>query len=138
MPVSKVSREEWTLGGIGVFLIIDLLLLPWFDFGSIGPVSLTLTATDAPDGWLGVLAVLGAIAFVADLGLEKFANADVPAIGGSRERTRLLLAGFTAGCIGLKFLFHISHVGDLGFGGWLALIAGGALVALAARPGTIG
>ncbi len=56
---AKRKRNELILGGVALLLVIDLLFLPWFDIG-IGPFSVTSTATGAPDGWLGILAVLAA------------------------------------------------------------------------------
>jgi hypothetical protein len=136
MQVENVSRSEWILSGLGLFLVIDLLFFPWVDV-SIGPFSVTSAGTGAPDGWLGVLGMLAALAFVVDLGLEKFASVEVPSIGGSRERTRMILAAVAAGCVALKFLLHLSHTGDLGFGCWLALVSAGALVFLTVRPQTL-
>jgi len=55
------SRDDWILGGVALLLVIDLLFLPWFTI-SVGPFSASTTATGDPDGWLGVLAVLAAVA----------------------------------------------------------------------------
>lgn len=135
MDVSKFTREELVLVGVAVLLIVDLLLLPWFDI-SIGigsfKVSATSSATGAPDGWLGVLAVLLSIALVADLALERLGNVELPAVGGSRAQTRLVLAAVAAGLVGLKFLFHI-HFSLFGFGFWAGIVLAGALVVAAAR-----
>jgi hypothetical protein len=135
MEVSKFTREELILAGVALLLVIDLLLLPWFDI-SVGigsfQVSATSSATGAPDGWLGVLAGLVLIALVADLALERLANVEVPAIGGSRGQTRLVLAAVAAGFVGLKFLFHI-HFSMFGFGFWAGIVLAVALVVVAAR-----
>jgi hypothetical protein len=94
--------------------------------GSIGGISIpsvNLTATDAPDGWLGILAVIAGIALLADLATERFSpQTQLPMIGGSRASTRVVLAGATALFVGLKFLFHINHFSDLGYGFWLAAV----------------
>ena len=90
--LENVKRDDWMLVAVALLLVIDLLVLPWFDV-SIGPISVTSTATGTPDGWLGVLAVLAACAWIADLGLERLASQTrVPAIAGSRTMTRLALA----------------------------------------------
>jgi hypothetical protein len=134
MDVSKFTREELILAGVALLLVVDLLLLPWFDI-SVGvgsfQVSATSSATGAPDGWLGVLAVLVLIALVADLALERLGNVELPAIGGSRAQTRLVLAAVAAGFVGLKFLFHI-HFGLFGFGFWAGIVLTTALVVVAA------
>jgi hypothetical protein len=141
---SDVSRDDWILGGVALLLAIDLLLLPWFSI-SVGPFSATLTATDAPDGWLGVLAVLAALAVVVDLGVERLSpGTSLPNIRGSRTETRFILAAVAALFVALKFLFHI-HFSDFGFGFWVAIVltVGLVYVALQARhagvitPGTV-
>lgn len=135
MDVSKFTRDELILAGVALLLAIDLLFLPWFDITvGIGSfqVSATSSATGAPDGWLGVLAMLAALALVADLALERLSSVELPAIAGSRSTTRLALAAVAAGCIALKFLFHIQF-SLFGFGFWAAVVLGGALLALAAR-----
>jgi hypothetical protein len=135
MDVSKFTREELTLAGVALLLVLDLLLLPWFDisvgFGSF-KMSATSSATGAPDGWLGALAVLASIAIVADLALERLGNVELPTIGGTRATTRLVLAAVAAGFVGLKFLFHIDF-SLFGFGFWAGVVLAGALVTVAVR-----
>jgi hypothetical protein len=124
------SRDDGILGGIALLLVIDLLFLPWFSI-SLGPFSADLTATDAPDGWLGLLAVLSAILLIADLAVERMSpGTQVPALNNSRTQTRFVLACVTALFVVLKFLFNI-HFSDFGFGFWLAVILTAGLVYLA-------
>ena len=132
MSLDNVKRDDWILAGVALLLVIDLLFLPWFDVG-IGPISITSTATGAPDGWLGVLAVLPALALIADLGLERLSpQTKVPAVAGSRTRTRLVLAGASAFFVALKFLFHV-HFSLFGFGFWAGVLLTAGLVVLANR-----
>ena len=117
--------------------MIDLLFLPWFDvsvsFGSFH-ASATSTATGAPDGWVGVLAVLSLLALIADLALERLGNVALPAINGNRADTRLVLAAVAAGFVVLKFLFHV-HFSLFGIGFWRAVVlAAGLVVHRRARP----
>lgn len=115
MKLENVTRDDWLLAGVAGLLVIDLLFLPWFDV-SFGPLSVTSTATGAPDGWLGVLAVLATLALIADLGIERLApETRLPAVRDSRTTTRVLLAGVTALFVALKFLFHV-HFSLFGFG----------------------
>lgn len=135
MNVENVSRDDWILGGVALLLLIDLLFLPWFSV-SFGLFSVTATATGDPDGWLGIVAVLVTIAFIADLAIERFSpQTTLPAIGDSRTNTRFILACLIAVLLALKFLFQVSHFSDLGFGFWAALVLTVALVyfALQAR-----
>ncbi|MFL5861319.1 MAG: hypothetical protein ACJ780_11125 [Solirubrobacteraceae bacterium] len=134
MSFSDLSRDDRILGGVALLLVIDLLFLPWFSI-SFGPFSVTATGTDDPDGWMGLLAVLAAIALIADLAIERFSpGTAVPNIGGSRAHTRLVLACITAFFVLLKFLFNI-HFSDFGFGFYAAVVltAGLVWVALQAR-----
>jgi hypothetical protein len=127
-----VTRDEWIFAGVGLLLVIDLLFLPWFSI-TAGPFSASLTASDAPDGWLCVLAVLATIAAIADLGVERFLpTATLPAIRGSRSETRLVLAGLAGLLIVLKFLFHI-HFSLFGFGFCAAIVLAVGFVVLARR-----
>jgi hypothetical protein len=130
--LDNVTRDELIVGGLAIVLAIFLLVLPWFDL-SVGPFSATLTATDAPDGWLGILAVIAAIALVADLAVEKLSpQTQLPAIGNGRANTRFILAVIAAGFVVLKFLFHI-HFSLFGWGFYVCVIVTAALVYSAAQ-----
>ena len=134
MNFSDVSRDDRILAGLALLLIIILLFLPWYSL-SFGPISITATATDNPDGWTGVLAVLAAIALIVDLGIERLSpGTAVPNIGGSRINTRFVLACVTALFVALKFLLHV-HFSWFGFGFYVSVILTAALVwvALQAR-----
>jgi hypothetical protein len=127
----SVSRDDWILAGVALLLVIDLLFLPWFSISfSVGPVSASasLTATDAPDGAFGILAVLSAVVLIADLGMERLSpGTALPNIGGSRTQTRFILACVTALFVALKFVFNI-HFSDFGFGFYLAVVLTAGLV----------
>jgi hypothetical protein len=130
--LDNVTRDELIVGGLAILLAIFLLVLPWFDL-SVGPFSATLTATDAPDGWLGILAVIAAIAVVADLAVEKLSpQTQLPELGGSRANTRFILAVIAAGFVVLKFLFHI-HFSLFGWGFYVCVIVTAGLVYAAAQ-----
>lgn len=132
MKLDNVKRDDWLLAGVALLLVIDLLFLPWFDI-NLGIVSVTSTATGAPDGWLGLLAVLAALVVIADLAVERLSpETQLPALSGSRTLTRLALAGATAAFVALKFLFHI-HFSLFGLGFWGAVVLTVALLVLAMR-----
>jgi hypothetical protein len=127
-----IGREEWIFGGLGLLLVIDLLALPWFSI-TFGPFSVSLTASDAPDGWLAILAVIAAVAAVADLGIERLSpGTALPSVRGSRSETRLVLAGVAALFVALKFLFHI-HFSLFGFGFYAAVVLAAGFVFVARR-----
>ena len=135
MDLSKFTRDELILGSVALLLLIDLLFLPWFEV-SVGIGSVTLsassTATSAPDGWLGVIAVLASLGVMADLALERLSNAELPTVGGTRAATRLALAITAAGCVAVKFLLHVNF-SLFGFGFWAAVALAVALVVFARR-----
>lgn len=141
LHLERVSREDWLLAVVAAVLMFDLLVLPWFSFGatiSVGSATVSiggsLTAVDAPDAWLGVLALLSCAFVLADLGFERLSpQTRVPQIGSDRETTRFVLACVAAGLIGLKFLFHIGRFGELALGFWLAVLLVGVLVAMTRR-----
>ncbi len=108
MDWSRFSRDDWIVAGVALLLVIDLLFLPWLTASAFG-FTASLTATDAPSGWLGVLAVLAALAVIADLAIERLSSGtQVPAIGGSRATTRFVLAIAVAVFVALKFFLHVS------------------------------
>jgi len=129
MDLAKLSRDDMIAGGLGLFLVIDLLFLPWYSVSAFG-VSITASATSAPYSIWGVLALLVDIAFLGDLLFDRFGAAQLPSIGGSRARTRSALASGTLALMVIKFLVHTSN---LGFGCWLGLVAAIALVVLCVR-----
>jgi|SRR5450755_283769 hypothetical protein len=135
MNLDNVTRDDWILGGIALVLVIDLLFLAWFDI-SVGPLSFSFTATDSPDGWLGILAVLSALALIADIAIERLTQTELPTIGGDRASTRKILATAAAAFVALKFLFHI-HFSLFGIGFWLGAILAIALAVLVWRPQTV-
>jgi hypothetical protein len=141
LHLERLSGEDWVLATLGVLLILDLLVLPWFSFGatiSVGSATVSiggsLTAVDAPDAFLGVLALLSCAFLVADLGFERLSpQTRLPSIAADRETTRYILACIAAGLIALKFLFHLGRFGELALGFWLAVLLVAALVAMTRR-----
>jgi hypothetical protein len=137
--LDNVRRDDWLVGGLALLLVLDLLILAWFSFGgtvTVGSTSISfggsLTATDAPDSWLGVLAVISAVLVLVDLAIERLApQTAVPAVGGSRVATRFVLAAATGVFMALKFLFNLDHFSNLGFGFWLGAVLVLALIYVA-------
>ena len=139
MNFDSVSRDDWILAGVALLLVINLLFLPWFSI-SFGPISATLTGNRRPGWRFGILAVLSAVALIADLGVERLSpGTALPNIGGSRTQTRFVLACVTALFVALKFVFNI-HFSDFGFGFYAAVVltAGLVWVALQARSERVG
>jgi hypothetical protein len=125
VDLNKFGREDWIVGGVALLTVIDLLFFPWFHFSThvgVYSVSASSSATGAPDGWLGVLAMIAALGIVVDVALERLSpQTKVPSIGGSRAMTRFVLAVATAVLMALKFLFHI-HFNYFGWGFYLGVV----------------
>ncbi|MEA2147525.1 MAG: hypothetical protein QOG59_3112 [Solirubrobacteraceae bacterium] len=136
MDLTKVRRDDWILAGVALVLAIDLLFFPWFDI-SVGPFSASTTATGAPDGLFGVLALLCTLALIADLAVERLSpQTRLPALGGSRASTRFALAVAIAVLLAVKFILNI-HFDLFSWGFYLAVLLTAALVflSLQARRG---
>jgi hypothetical protein len=130
MNAGSFSRDDMIGGGLALLLAISLLFFPFHHY-SAGPFSADFSATGSPDSVWGVLALICVIAFIADLALERLSpQTQIPAIGGSRGMTRLVLAGAALALIVLKFIFHTSN---LGWGFFITLIVAIALVVGAVR-----
>jgi hypothetical protein len=129
--LENVTRDDWIVGGLAVVLAIFLLVLPWFHLSvTVGPftASADFSATDDPDGWLAIIAVIASLAVVVDLAIERLSpETEVPAISGSRTNTRFVLVAIAAAFVFLKFLFHI-HFNDFGWGFYVIVIVTAALV----------
>jgi hypothetical protein len=111
LDFSKLSREDWLVGGGGILLAIDLLFLPWYHV-TIGLISVSAAATSAPDGFWGVLALLVTIAIVVDLGLALFSpQTQLPTTPLGREMTRCVAAGLVLLFLLIKLIDHTSYLG---------------------------
>jgi hypothetical protein len=128
VDLAKLSREDVIVGCLALFLIIDLVFLPWYSV-----LGIHLSATNAPYAIWGVLALLADVALLADLAIERFGGAQLPLIGATRATTRSALAGATLGFMAIKFVLETSL---LGIGCWLGLLAAIALLVLCVREMT--
>jgi hypothetical protein len=131
MRSDALSRNDWIVGGLALLLVIDLLFLPWFSasvhaFGY--SASYSASATSAPDGWAGILAMLVALAVLADLLIERLApQTTLPNFGGSRTTTRFRLTAIAVAFVALKFVLNI-HFSEFGFGFYVAVVVSAALI----------
>jgi hypothetical protein len=133
MERGKLTKlDHWT-AGMALVLVIDLLALPWVDV-SVGPLSYSSAGTGGPDGFLGVLALLLALAVGVDVVLAGYAPAvrlgALEAFG--RGRARLVAASAAGVLVVVKLLLH-PHPSYLGAGCWIALVLAAGLVVLTAR-----
>jgi drug/metabolite transporter (DMT)-like permease len=141
LRLERITREDWVIIAVAAVVIFDLLALPWFSFGATITVSSatfsiggSLTGVDAPDAWLGVLALLACAFLLGDLATERLSpQTRLPSIVADRETSRFILACVAAGLIAVKFVLHIGRFGELALGFWLAVLLVAALIALTRR-----
>lgn len=127
--------------GVAGLLVLDLLVLPWFSFGAtitVGSATLSIggsaSAVDAPDAWLGVLALMACAFLLADLATERLSpETRLPTVAGDRITGRFWLACATAVLLAFKFVLHLGRFGELGLGFWTAVLLVAALVAMTRR-----
>jgi small basic protein len=133
VKLRSLRRDDWVVGGLALALTVALLFFPWFDLSAAAPiacsfVSCTLTATQSPDGWTAVFAVLALLALIADLAIDRLSpQTALPIIGTSRESTRFGLACAAAVFTALKFLLDI-HFSLFGWGFYVSIVLAAALV----------
>ncbi|HTP19999.1 MAG TPA: hypothetical protein VMJ65_10375 [Solirubrobacteraceae bacterium] len=141
LGLERLSREDWTIIAVAGLLVLDLLMLPWFSFGAtvtVGSTTLTLggsaSAVDAPDAWLGVLALMACVFLLADLATERLSpHTRLPTVAGDRLTGRYAIACTIAGLLAFKFVLHLGRFGELALGFWTALLLVAGLVALTRR-----
>jgi hypothetical protein len=141
LGLERLSREDWLIIGVAGLLALDLLLLPWFSFGAtitVGSTTLSIggsaSAVDAPDAWLGVLALMASAFLIADLATERLSpQTRLPTVTSDRITGRYAIACTIAGLLAFKFVLHLGRFGELALGFWTALLLVAALVALTRR-----
>jgi hypothetical protein len=141
LKLERLSRDDWMICGVAALLVFALLVLPWFSFGAtieVGSETVSIggsaSAVDAPDAFLGVLALLGAVFLIADLATERLSpQTRLPTVAGDRITGRYYVACAIAGLLAVKFVLHLGRFGELALGFWLALLLVAGLVALTRR-----
>jgi hypothetical protein len=104
---SKLSREDWMVGGGGILLIIFLFTLPFYS--SYG---FTFAATSSPASIWGIFALILTLVVVADWGLALFSpETQLPTSPLGRELTRASLAAVVVLFLVIKLLLHTGYLG---------------------------
>jgi len=108
---SKLSRDDWMVGGGGILLIIFLFALPFYSV-SFGPYSSTFAATSSPASIWGILALILAIVVVVDWALALFSpQTQIPTSALGRELTRASVAGAIVVLLLIKLVLHTGYLG---------------------------
>lgn len=111
MDFSKLSREDWMVGGGGLLLIIFLFALPFYSIG-IGPYTFDRVATDSPTSIWGILALILAIVLYVDWALAVFSpSTTLPTTPLGREMTRTAIGGVIILFLLIKLIAHTSWLG---------------------------
>jgi hypothetical protein len=119
VDLSKLSREDWMVGGGSLLLIIDLLFLPWHSVSGFG-VSADFSGTDAPGSIWGVLALIVTIVVLVDLALARFSpDTQMPTTQLGRDMTRTAAAALGLLLVVIKFIDNTSF---LAWGTWVGII----------------
>ena len=126
----KLTKLNWWVIATAFLLVIDLAALPWVDV-SVGPLSYTSAGIGSPDGFLGLLVLLAALAVAVDVVLARLVpSVKVAAVENfGRTKARLAASAGALALLLLKLVLHL-HPSQLGAGCWAALVVGAALVAL--------
>lgn len=121
MDLKRLSPAERYLALGGVLLLLDLVLLPWHRISvGIGPFAVTASRTglESPNGFLGLLAALVALAVVARILLSEFTSVELPALPVSWAQADLIGGAAAAALVLLKLVAETSY---LSIGAWLAV-----------------
>ncbi len=124
MDLKNLSLGERIMSLASVLLLFDLLFLPWHRI-DLGIVSVSRSGIQSPNGFLGMLAALVAVAIVVRVIISEFTSIELPHLPVSWERADLFAAGAVAGLLVLKFVLETSL---LSIGAWLAIPLAGALL----------
>jgi hypothetical protein len=124
VDLNKLTLGDKILGGAGILLILDLLLFPWHSV-DLGIVTINRQATESPNAFWGVLALLVTIAIVAVVIVRRLTTANLPELPIAWN-----LALFYAAIATLAILFIklVSETSSLGFGAWFGLLLAAAMV----------
>ena len=127
MDLKRLSTGERYMALAGVLLFLDLLLLPWHRISvGLGPFSVTASRSgiESPNGFLGLLALLVAVAVVARIIVSEFTSVALPALPVSWQQADLIGGGAIAALVVIKLLAETSY---LSIGAWLAIPLAGVM-----------
>ena len=118
MDLSKLTLGEKIIGGAGIVLIITLLFFPWHSVDT-GFGTFTRSATESPNGFWGILALLLTIVTVVAVLVRKLSSTKLPDLPVAWNQ-----AIFYA-CIAILVLLAIKLFAEteaLGFGCYLSIL----------------
>jgi hypothetical protein len=130
MDLRKLSLGARIMSLASVLLLFDLLFLPWhrisIGIASIGfSHSVSRSGIQSPNGFIGLLAALVAVAILARVVLSEFTTVELPTLPVSWQRADLLAGAALAALVALKLVLETSY---LSIGAWLAIPLAGAVL----------
>jgi hypothetical protein len=124
----KLTMGERIVAVAGILLVIDLLFFPWHhvsvSFRGFTVATVNRTGLQSPRGYLGILALIIAIALVVQIILAKFTSVKLPDISMPWSQVHMI-GGFAV--LGLLLLKLVLRTDFLGFGAWLGIILAAAV-----------
>ena len=124
MDLKNLSLGERIMSLAGVLLLVDLLFLPWHRI-DLGILTVSRSAIQSPNGFLGLLAALVAVAIIVRVVISEFTTIELPHLPVSWERADLFAAAALAALLMLKLVLETSF---LSIGAWLAIPLAAALL----------
>ncbi len=123
--INALSTPEKLVGGAGVLLFLDSLILPWykvsFSFAGITSSSVTRSGWESPGAIWSIIAALIGLALVGVIVLTKFTTVQMPALPQGVTWGMVHLGGGALAvlCIIIKWINENSYIS---YGFWLGLI----------------
>ena len=127
LNLSKLTKGEKLVALAGLFLIFDLIVLPWYKINVetlSGIRSASATGIDDPNGGFGVVAVLLCIVLAGQILLSKFTKVQLPRLSVPWWKVHLYGGYVVAALMVLKLL---AKTDSLAIGAILGLVAGAAV-----------
>ncbi|HEY4376627.1 MAG TPA: hypothetical protein VGM93_05695 [Acidimicrobiales bacterium] len=128
MDLTKLSLGDKIIGGTTIVLLIDLLFLPWHSVSvhaGIYSASYTRGATESPNGFLGILALLVVIAILATVIIRKLTTTKLPDLPISWGEATFYAGIAVEVLLVLKLILKTDY---LGYGSYLAIILAAGLI----------
>lgn len=127
MDLKRLSIGERYMALAGILLFLDLLVLPWHRISvGVGPFSVTASRSgiESPNGFLGLLVALVAVAVVARIIVSEFTSVALPALPVSWQQADLIGGAAIAALVVIKLVAETSY---LSIGAWLAVLLAGVM-----------
>lgn len=128
MDLKKLSLGQRISSLAALLLTLDLFILPWhrisIGLGGFGSVSASRSGIQSPNGFVGLLVALLAVAIVARIVVSEFTSVELPTLPVSWARADLLAGAAVAALVLLKLVLETSY---LSVGAWLAVPLAGAV-----------